>query len=110
MKDNFFYEPDSRLHTQEDFELLCESLRECEINLRKEQIDFETYLRDQHNKGVSLPDMAILETYEGKQKLNDALAQYKKWATFMKMYLNRDPYALIGDYRDWERINNDNIY
>ena len=110
MKDNFFYEPDSRLHTQEDFEGLCESLRECEINLRKEQIDFERYLCEQHNKGVSLSDMAILETYKGKEKLNNALEQYKMWATFMKMYLNRDPYALIGDYRDWERINNDNIY
>ena len=44
MKDNFFYEPDSRLHLQEDFDLLCESLRECEINLRKEQIDFEREL------------------------------------------------------------------
>ena len=52
MKDNFFYEPDSRLHLQEDFDLLCESLRECEINLRKEQIDFERYLCEQHNKGV----------------------------------------------------------
>ena len=110
MKDNFFYEPDSRLHTQEDFELLCESLRECEINLRNEQIDFERYLCEQHNKGVSLPDVAILETYKGKEKLDNALKQYEKYSTCMKMYLNCDPYAMIGDYRDWERINNDNIY
>ena len=64
MKSNFFYEIPERLANKDNFELLCEMLRESEIDLLKEQVDFEKYICDQHNNGSIEPDMELKLTYE----------------------------------------------
>ena len=104
MKSNFFYEIPERLANKDNFELLCEMLRESEIDLLKELVDFEKYICDQHNNGAIEPDMELKLTYERKEELDTALYKYRMCTIRMEYYLEASPYAMIGDYKECDEI------
>ena len=104
MKNNFFYEKEPRLHEKHDFELLCEMLRQSEITYRKEQCDFNIYVIDQRNQGAIEPWFAILQTYERKKELERAQYHYRMRAICMEYYLEVNPYAMMGNYKQCEDI------
>ena len=104
MKNNFFYEKEPRLHDKYDFELLCEMSRQAEITFRKEQCDFNIYVIDQRNQGVIEPWFAILQTYERKKELERAQYHYRMRAICMEYYLEVNPYAMMGNYKQCEDI------
>jgi hypothetical protein len=104
MKNNFFYETEPRLHEKHDFELLCEMSRKTEITYRKEQCDFNIYVIDQRNQGVIEPWFAILQTYERKKELEKAQYHYRMRAICMEYYLEVNPYAMMGNYKQCEDI------
>lgn len=104
MKNNFFYEKEPRLHDKYDFELLCEMSRQAEITFRKEQCDFNIYVIDQRNQGAIEPWFAILQTYERKKELERAQYHYRMRAICMEYYLEVNPYAMMGNYKQCEDI------
>ena len=104
MKNNFFYEKEPRLHEKHDFELLCENSRQAEITFRLEQCDFNSYVVDQRNQGAIEPWFAILQTYERKKKLERAKYHYRMSAIRMEYYLEGNPYAMMGNYKQCEDI------
>jgi len=104
MKNNFFYEKEPRLHDKYDFELLCEMSRQAEITFRKEQCDFNIYVIDQRNQGAIESDHAILQTYERKKELERAQYHYRMRSICMEYYLEVNPYAMMGKYKQCEDI------
>jgi len=104
MKDNFFYEVPERLANKDTFNLLCEMQRKAEINLRKEQIDFERYVCEQLNNGSHEPEYEMKQTYKRKENIETALYKYRMCGIRMEYYLEVSPYALTGDYSECEEI------